>query len=69
MDEKCKTRQEKKGFGKFYGKKGKEIYTQKHIRIQEQIHANNVNNKVDDGNTTPDREEKNKHTKSKKSKK
>ena len=26
MDEKCKTRQEKKGFGKFYGKKGKEIY-------------------------------------------
>lgn len=40
MDRNPKTRQEKKGTGKFYGKKGQEVYTQKHIRAHEQLLEN-----------------------------
>ena len=32
-----KTRQEKKSRGKFYGKAGPEVYTQKHIRAHENL--------------------------------
>jgi len=32
-----KTRQEKKCRGKFYGKIGSEVYTQKHVRAHENI--------------------------------
>ena len=40
MDKNPKTRQEKKGTGKFYGKNGPEVYTQKHIRAHEQLRGN-----------------------------
>ena len=40
MDKNPKTRQEKKGTGKFYGKKGREVYTQKHIRAHELLLEN-----------------------------
>ena len=40
MDRTPKTRQEMKGTGKFYGKKGREVYTQKHIRAHEVLREN-----------------------------
>ena len=37
MDSHPKTRQEKKGKGSFYGKSNKGIYSQRHIRVHEQL--------------------------------
>lgn len=41
MDHNIKTRQEKKGRGAFYGKTGKGIYSQRHVRAQEGVISRN----------------------------
>jgi len=53
MDRNPKTRQEKKGTGKFYGKKGHEVYSQKHIRAREQFLENTERTQPIDNTTTP----------------
>lgn len=53
MDRNPKTRQEKKGTGKFYGKKGHEVYSQKHIRVREQLLENTERTQPIDNTITP----------------
>lgn len=55
-----KTRQEKKSKGKFYGKGGKDVYNQKHIRMQESLREKRAASEKCD-NEPSSNKKKNKH--------